>query len=73
VIGRCRHRGGDPNAAGVTPEEVDAGARRLLAQTCGHQLAEALKQSGLGQKAIAPAMGVTVARVSHLTSVMICR
>jgi hypothetical protein len=35
-------------AAVVNPEEVDAGARRLLAQARGHQLAEARKQNGLG-------------------------
>jgi ribosome-binding protein aMBF1 (putative translation factor) len=53
-------------AAGVTPEEVEAGARKLLAQARGHQLAEARKQNGLGQKDISAAMGVTVARVSQI-------
>jgi hypothetical protein len=30
----------DLHAAGVSPEEIEAGARRLLAQARGHQLAE---------------------------------
>ena len=38
------------HAAGVAPEEIDAGARQLLAQARGHQLAETRKQLGLGQK-----------------------
>jgi energy-coupling factor transporter ATP-binding protein EcfA2 len=38
------------HAAGVSPEEIDAGARRLLAQARGHQLAETRKQLSLGQK-----------------------
>ena len=42
---------------GSPPEEIEAGARRLLAQARGHQLAETRKQLGLGQKQIAPAMG----------------
>src|ERR1700722_5745961 len=54
------------HAAGVSPEEIDAGARQLLAQARGHQLAETRKQLGLGQKQIAAAMGVSVARVSQI-------
>ena len=54
------------HAAGVSPEEIDAGARRLLAQARGHQLAETRKQLGLGQKQIAGAMGVSIARVSQI-------
>jgi|SRR5271166_5422956 len=54
------------HAAGVSPEEIDAGARRLLAQARGHQLAETRKQLGLGQKQIAAAMGVSIARVSQI-------
>jgi hypothetical protein len=50
------------HAAGVSPEEIEAGARRLLAQARGHQLAETRKQLALGQKQIAAAMGVSVAR-----------
>jgi hypothetical protein len=42
------------------------GARRLLAQARGHQLAETRKQLGLGQKQIAAAMGVSVAWVSQI-------
>src|SRR3984885_7814035 len=53
-------------AAGISPEEIEAGARRLLAQARGHQLAETRKQLGLGQKQIATAMGVSVARVSQI-------
>src|SRR5208282_3803972 len=45
------------HAAGVSPEEIEAGARRL---------AETRKQLGLGQKQIAAAMGVSVARVSQI-------
>src|SRR5271170_2005774 len=54
------------HAAGVSPEEIEAGARRLLAQARGRQLAETRKQLGLGQKQIAAAMGVSVARVSQI-------
>src|SRR5260370_4659223 len=54
------------HAAGVSPAEIDAGARRLLAQARGHQLAETRKQLGLAQKQIAAAMGVSVARVSQI-------
>jgi transcriptional regulator with XRE-family HTH domain len=45
---------------------MEAGARRLLAQARRHQLAETRKPLGLGQKQIAAAMGVTVARVSQI-------
>lgn len=54
------------HAAGVSPEEIDAGARRLLAQARGHQLAEARKQLGLAQKDIAASLGVSIARVSQI-------
>src|SRR5260370_22085860 len=54
------------HAGGVSPAEIDAGARRLLAQARGHQLAETRKQLGLAQKQIAAAMGVSVARVSQI-------
>lgn len=56
----------DLHAAGVNPEEIQVGARLLLAQARGHQLAETRKQLGLGQKDIAAAMGVTIARVSQI-------
>ena len=36
------------HAAGVSPEETEAGARQLLAQARGHQLAQVRKQLGLG-------------------------
>jgi ribosome-binding protein aMBF1 (putative translation factor) len=54
------------HAAGVSPAEVEAGARRLLAEARGYQLAEARKHLGLGQKDIAAALGVSVARVSQI-------
>ena len=54
------------HAAGVSPEEIEAGARQLLARARGHQLAETRKQLGRGQKQIAAAMGVSVARVSQI-------
>ena len=53
-------------AAGVDPAEVRAGARRLLAEARGHQLAGARKQHGLAQKDIAATMGVSIARVSQI-------
>ncbi len=54
------------HAAGVPAKEIEAGARELLAQARGHQLAEARKQLGLAQKDIAAAMGVSIARVSQI-------
>jgi ribosome-binding protein aMBF1 (putative translation factor) len=54
------------HAAGVSAEEIEAGARALLAQARGHQLAEARKQLGLGQRDIAATMGVSVARISQI-------
>lgn len=52
------------HAAGVSPEEIEAGARQLLAQARGHQLAGARKRRGLAQKDIAASVGVSIARVS---------
>ena len=54
------------HAAGVPPSEIEAGARRLLAQARGHQLAQARKQLGLAQKDIAETMGVSIARISQI-------
>jgi ribosome-binding protein aMBF1 (putative translation factor) len=54
------------HAAGVSPEEIEAGARALLAEARGHQLAEARKQLGLAQRDIATAMDVSIARVSQI-------
>jgi ribosome-binding protein aMBF1 (putative translation factor) len=54
------------HAAGVSQTEIEAGARRLLAEARGHQLAEARKQLGLAQRDIAVAMGVSIARVSQI-------
>jgi ribosome-binding protein aMBF1 (putative translation factor) len=57
---------GELHAAGVSAEEIEAGARELLAQARGHQLAEARKQLGLAQRDIATAMEVSIARVSQI-------
>src|SRR6266568_3346499 len=46
------------HAAGVPAEEIQAGARR--------QLAETRKQLGLAQKDIAAALGVSIARISQI-------
>ncbi|MFI7451096.1 helix-turn-helix domain-containing protein [Nonomuraea sp. NPDC049714] len=54
------------HAAGVSPSVIEAGARKLLAEARGHQLAEARKQLGFGQKDVAGAMEVSVARVSQI-------
>src|ERR1017187_7579818 len=54
------------HAAGVSPSEIEAGARQLLARARGYQLAQTRKQLGLGQKQIAAAMGVSVSRVSQI-------
>ncbi|GAB2915708.1 helix-turn-helix domain-containing protein [Streptomyces mayteni] len=53
-------------AAGVGRAEVEAGARRHLAEARGHQLAEARRQLNLLQKDVAAHMGVSVARVSQI-------
>jgi transcriptional regulator with XRE-family HTH domain len=50
----------------VSPQEIESGARLLLAQARGHQLAEARKQLGLGQRETAEVMGVSVARISQI-------
>jgi hypothetical protein len=54
------------HAAGVSAEEIETGARMLLAQARGHQLAESRKQLGRAQREIAAAMGVSIARVSQI-------
>ena len=56
----------DLHAAGVSPEEIESGARALLAQARGHQLSEARKQMGVAQRDIAATMGVSVARISQI-------
>jgi len=53
-------------AAGVDPAVIEAGARRMLAETRGHQLTETRKQLGLTQKDISATMGVSIARVSQI-------
>jgi DNA-binding XRE family transcriptional regulator len=54
------------HAVGVSAEEIEAGARALLAQARGHQLAESRKQLGRAQRDIATAMGVSIARISQI-------
>jgi len=54
------------HAADVSPSQIEAGARRLLAETRRHQLAEARKHAGLGQKDLAAGMGVSVARIFQI-------
>jgi ribosome-binding protein aMBF1 (putative translation factor) len=54
------------HAAGVSQAEIKAGARRLLAEARGYQLAEARKQLGLAQRDLAAVMGVSIARVSQI-------
>jgi DNA-binding XRE family transcriptional regulator len=54
------------HAAGVSPEEIEAGARKLLAAARGNQLADARKQIGLTQKDLAAALGVSIARISQI-------
>ena len=54
------------HAAGVSPKEIEAGARKLLATARGNQLADARKQIGLTQKDIATALGVSIARISQI-------
>jgi ribosome-binding protein aMBF1 (putative translation factor) len=54
------------HAAGVSPAEIEAGARALLAQARGYQLAQARKQLGLAQREIAATMGVSIARISQI-------
>src|SRR5258708_31034271 len=54
------------HAAGVSPEEIEAEPRTLLAQARGYQLAQARKQLGLAQRDIAATMGVSIARVSQI-------
>ena len=46
------------HAAGVSAEEIQAGARRLLAET--------RRQLGLAQKDLAAALGVSIARISQI-------
>jgi ribosome-binding protein aMBF1 (putative translation factor) len=54
------------HAAGVSPAEIEKGARELLARARGHQLAETRRHLGLAQKDIAAAMGLSVARISQI-------
>ena len=54
------------HAAGVSPKEIEAGARKLLATARGNQLADARKQIGLTQKDLAAALGVSIARISQI-------
>lgn len=51
------------HAAGVSPDEIKSGARALLAQARGHQLAEAREQVGIVQRHIAAMTRVSVSRI----------
>lgn len=53
-------------AAGVCAEEIETGARKMLAAARGYQLADARRQTGLTQKQVAGALGVSIARVSQI-------
>ncbi len=44
-------------AAGVSPEEIDAGARRMLARARGHQLAETASSSAWARSRSPPPWG----------------
>lgn len=54
------------HAAGISADEIEAGARKLLAAARGAQLADARKHLGLTQKEIAAELGVSIARVSQI-------
>lgn len=54
------------HAAGVSPGEIEAGARQLLAMARGNQLADARRQMGLTQREVAAALSVSIARVSQI-------
>jgi DNA-binding XRE family transcriptional regulator len=54
------------HVAGVPPEEIEVGARHLLAVARGTQLADARKQVGLTQREVADTLGVSIARVSQI-------
>lgn len=54
------------HAAGVSAEDIEAGARRLLATARGNQLADARRQMGLTQRDIAADLGVSIARISQI-------
>ena len=56
----------ETHTAGDSPEEIEAGARALLAQARGFQLAQSRKQLSLAQRDIAAAMGVSIARISQI-------
>jgi len=56
------------HAAGVSAAEIEAGARVLLAQACGHKLAAARRQLGKTQKDAAASMKVSIARIRSSTA-----
>lgn len=55
-----------PVSASASPEATEAEARRLLAESRGHRLAETRRRLGLTQKDIAAALGVTISRISQI-------
>jgi ribosome-binding protein aMBF1 (putative translation factor) len=54
------------HVAGVSPEEIESGARKMLALARGTQLADARKDMGITQREIAAGLGVSVARISQI-------
>jgi ribosome-binding protein aMBF1 (putative translation factor) len=54
------------HAAGVSPEEIESGARKMLALARGTQLADARKDMGITQREIAAELGVSIARISQI-------
>ena len=53
------------HAAGVSPEEIKAGARTLFAQARGHHLAETRRLLSLAQREIVATMGVDIVNVAE--------
>lgn len=54
------------HAAGVSPAEIETGARKMLALARGTELADARKHMGVTQRELAAAVGVSVARISQI-------
>ncbi|WP_236542905.1 helix-turn-helix domain-containing protein [Spiractinospora alimapuensis] len=53
-------------AAGADPTTVAENARRFLAESRGHRLAETRRQLGMTQRDVAEAMAVSTARISQI-------
>jgi DNA-binding XRE family transcriptional regulator len=54
------------HAAGVSADEIESGARKMLALARGTQLGDARKEMGVTQKEIAAELGVSIARISQI-------